>query len=539
MSEHGDSLKKPAPGRPRGRPRETLISRRRALQAALSLAVAGLGQPSGGSARIVTRPRFRANPFALGVASGDPLPHGLVLWTRLLPEPAGTPPAHGYAVRWELALDDRLRRVVRSGTVTAGPERAHAVHVDVDGLDPGRWYWYRFSVGDEQSPIGRTRTAPARGATPDAFRFAFASCQHYEAGYWAAHRHLAAEDLDLVVFLGDYIYESSRRSGRVRDHDAPEPRTLDAYRTRYALYKSDPDLQAAHAAFPWVVTWDDHEVDNDYAGAHSQDFDPPAAFLRRRAAAYRAYYEHQPLRAACRPEGAHMRLYRRLAVGDLAQLHVLDNRQHRSDQPCAAEGEGGGRVVVDCAERLEPELTMLGARQERWLRQSLERSDARWNVIVQQQLMADWDSLPGPGERYWTDAWSGYPAARRRLLSFLGERRPSNPVVIGGDIHSFWATELKADFQDPDSATVASELVCTSVSSPPHPKHRQWHGLLEDSPHLRYFEGRWRGYARVHLARRHWHTDFRIVEDARDPDSPVRTLASFVIEDGRPGIARG
>ena len=244
--------------------------------------------------------RFRTSPFTLGVASGDPTAEGVVLWTRLAPDPltgGGMPPVD-VEVSWLIAADDRLRKVVRRGQTVASPEWAHSVHVEAEGLDPARWYWYQFRAGDQLSPIGRTRTLPREGAATSRLRFAFVSCQNYEIGYFTAYRHAAAEDLDVIFHLGDYIYEGAGSPGRPRSHAGPELITLDDYRTRYAVYKTDADLQAAHAAFPWIVTWDDHEVQNNYAGAVSQDNDPPEVFLTRRAAAYQAYYEHMPLRTS-------------------------------------------------------------------------------------------------------------------------------------------------------------------------------------------------------------------------------------------------
>jgi hypothetical protein len=231
-----------------------MFTRRRFLQASSALLAGCAAQP-----------RFASDPFKLGVASGYPAPDGFVLWTRLVgaQEPV--------RVRWEIFADDALRKVVASGDATAEAEWAHSVHEEAKGLEPGRPYWYRFTAGDAQSPVGRTRTAPMAASTPERLRFAFASCQQYEQGYYGAYRHMVADELDLAVFLGDYIYESSWGRDHVRKHDAPEPYTLADYRGRYQLYKSDPDLQAAHAAMPWIVTWDDHEVDNDYADDRPED----------------------------------------------------------------------------------------------------------------------------------------------------------------------------------------------------------------------------------------------------------------------------
>jgi alkaline phosphatase D len=274
----------------------------------------------------VARLRFSDYPFSLSVASGDPQPHGVVLWTRLAPHPlaedgnGGMPPLK-VPVYWEIAEDEDFGEVERRGEVFARPELAHSVHVEVRGLDPDHEYFYRFRAGSEWSPTGRTKTAPAPGASVAELAFAFASCQMYEHGYYTAYRRMSEENLDLVVHLGDYIYEIGpnqyvAQSGNVRTHNSPEIFTLPEYRNRHALYKTDEDLQAAHAAFPWIVTWDDHEVENNYADEVSQiDSEPdqdPEVFLRRRAAAYQAYYEHMPLRRTSVPQGPDMQLYRRL-----------------------------------------------------------------------------------------------------------------------------------------------------------------------------------------------------------------------------------
>jgi alkaline phosphatase D len=480
------------------------------------------------------------DPFTLGVASGDPLPDGFVIWTRLAPRPAeggGMPPAP-VPVTWEVAADDRMRRVLRRGVTTAAAEHAHSVHVEVSGLDPDRWYWYRFRTGAAASPIGRTRTAPVNGAPLGRFRFAFVSCQHWEQGYYSAYRHMLADELDLVVHLGDYIYETSSWADEVRRHEAPEPETLDEYRNRHALYKTDPDLQAAHAAYPWAVTWDDHEVDNDYAADQSQDRDDPQVFRKRRAAAYQAYWEHMPLRRAALPRGPDMRLYHRLTFGDLVELSVLDGRQYRSVQPCGEGRRGGGQLVDGCAARLDPRQTMLGPSQERWLLLGLERSRTRWNVIAQQQLMAELRQRNRAGaEAYWTDGWDGYAAARARILAHIATRRPSNPIVIGGDIHSFWVTDLKTDFRDAAAPPVATEFVGTSVTSLGVP-YDTFAATLPENPHVRFFESRHRGYVRCEVTPERWRTDLRVVSDVRDRAATARTLASFAVEAGRPGALR-
>jgi alkaline phosphatase D len=484
---------------------------------------------------------FSSNPFTLGVASGYPLPTGIVLWTRLAPAPllpGGGMPRDVVPVEWEVATDEGMSRVVERGTAAATPAWAHAVHVEVSGLLPARPYWYRFRVGGEESRVGRTRTAPAVAAEPGRLRVAFASCQHYEQGWFTAYRHMLADDLDLVVHLGDYIYESSWGQEHVRKHGAPEPHTLDDYRIRHALYRLDPDLQAAHGAYPWLVTWDDHEVQNDYAADRSQLLNPARWFLRRRAAAYRAYYEHMPLRRSMVPLGPHLRLHAQVGFGRLAEFHVLDDRQYRSHQPCPAPGRGGSNVVEDCAARLDPALTMLGEAQERWLEAGLDRSRARWNLLAQQTLMAQLDRKPGPGQQFWTDGWDGYPAARRRLLEYLGRRKPANPIVVGGDVHSFWVADLRPDFDDAQSPVVATEFAGTSITSQFGRSQFELDVAVGTNPHLRFASGARRGYLRLELTASQCRADLQTVRSVREVGAGADTLATFVVEHGRPGAQR-
>jgi alkaline phosphatase D len=467
------------------------------------------------------------------VASGYPAPDGFTLWTRLM----GTVDPAPVRVRWEIGADEAMRNRVASGEAVAEAEWAHSVHVDVKGLQPDRPYWYRFAAGDAQSPVGRSRTAPLASASVARLRFAFASCQQYEQGYYGAYRHMVADDLDLAVFLGDYIYESSWGREHVRKHDGPEPYTLADYRGRYALYRSDPDLQAAHASMPWIVTWDDHEVDNDYADDRPEDGMERAQFLERRAAAYRAYYEHMPLPARMRPEGPNMRIHTQVGWGSLARFFVVDTRQYRSWHACPRPGRTGGSNTLDILKcpRLElPTRSMLGRAQERWLDSGFRDSRAGWNVLAQTTTMAQFDQLPGPGRRAWTDGWDGYPAARQRLLRSAVDRSLKNPVVIGGDVHSFNVCELKLDFDDPKSPVVASEFVGTSITSQAWSQERMLR-LLPDNPHIVFAESTYRGYTRMEVTPKLLKADLRAMQSVQTRDAACTTLASFVVEDGRPG----
>jgi alkaline phosphatase D len=480
------------------------------------------------------RRRFTRDPFTLGVASGYPSPTGVVLWTRLAPEPlapGGGMPPEVVTVDWEIAEDERMRRVIRSGTDYATPDWAHSAHVEVAGLAPDRWYWYRFHAGGSTSPVGRTRTAPAVDAAPARLRFAVASCQHYEHGHFCAYRHMLADDLDLIIHVGDYIYETSWGVDPVRSHGAGEPYTLDDYRARHALYKTDPDLRAAHASAPWLLTWDDHEVENDYANDRSEELDTPGFFLLRRAAAYRAYYEHMPLPRRAVAMGPYARLHARADFGRLARFHVLDDRQYRDPQPCPRLGRGGSNVVDDCVERLDPARTLLGREQEDWLRAGLSSDVASWNVIAQQTRVAPFDLEPGGGARHWTDGWDGYPAARERLLDELAAGPARNPLLFGGDVHSFWVTDLHAGRGDLQAPIVAPEFVGTSITSQA-PGQAQFDRAVAENPHVRFADGAHRGYLRVEIGAARATVDLRAMESVLRPDAGCQTLASFVVEDG-------
>ncbi|HZM46618.1 MAG TPA: alkaline phosphatase D family protein [Burkholderiales bacterium] len=491
--------------------------------------------------RLLAQTRFERDPFTLGIASGYPTPEGVVLWTRLAPDPlaGGGMPQAAVEVGWEVATDQAFRTIVRRGKESADAEWAHSVHAEVGGLTPGREYFYRFHAGGATSPVGRTRTGPATDGG-DRFRFAFASCQHYEQGYFPAYRHMTQEDLDLVIHLGDYIYESSWGRNHVRKHNAGEPTTLEEYRNRYALYKSDADLKSAHAAFPWIVTWDDHEVQNDYADDRSQFLDPAEAFLERRTAAYRAHYEHMPLPGTMRPRGREMRIYTRAAYGALAALHVLDDRQYRSHQVCPREGRGGSNVVPPetCPDLRDPSRTLLGAAQERWLAEGLAASRARWNVIAQQTIMAQVDRKVGEGQAFWTDGWDGYPRARERLLSTISGQRVANPVVIGGDVHMYAVTDLKLNFDDPASPVVATEFVGGSITSQ-GPTAKQTEAWRAENPHIHFANGTQRGYTTMELTPRRCTARIRTVSSIADSATGVRTLATWTVEDGKPGAQRG
>ncbi len=481
---------------------------------------------------VLQRPKFPTSPFTLGVCSGDPAPDSVVLWTRLAIDPlnGGGMPRQPVEVQWQVAADDRLSKVVRSGKAIASPEWGHAVHVEVSGLQPHRWYWYQFRAGTELSPIGRTRTFPAPGSAVDRLRFAIASCQHFETGLFTAYRHMADEDLDLVMHLGDYIYENPGRDKFVRKHVGGELLTIDDYRNRYAQYRSDPALRAVHASFPFLVVWDDHEVDNNYAGLYDEAGTPVEQFALRRAAAYKAYFEHMPLRRSSIPSGALLQLYRPFSYGTLASILMLDTRQYRTDQPC------GDNVQLICEGARDSRATMLGEGQEKWLLDRLDRSRTGWNLLAQQIPIARLDRAPGPEHRYSMDKWDGYEQSRTRLMRFLGTRKPSNPIVLAGDVHNNWVNDLRFNVDDPRTPVVASEFVGTSITSGGDGSDMSpaMKAIVPENECVRFANDQ-RGYVRFELKPKELRSDYRVVEYVSRPDAPIKTRASFVVEDGHPG----
>ena len=490
----------------------------------------------------------KRDPFSLGVASGEPRADGFVIWTRLAPEPlspdVNTPGGmSGGAVRlaYEIATDEDMRNIVQRGECTANPVYAYSVHVHITDLLSGRPYWYRFMSGDATSRVGRAITAATVDDKLARLRIGFISCANYEHGYFSAYRHLADESPDAVLFLGDYIYEYvDKRPRTVRKHsDAVEANSLPTYRNRYAQYRLDPDLQRLHAQCAALITWDDHEVQNDYADKYSQTFDDPEIFLKRRAAAYQAFYEHMPISPIrSRPAGSSLRLYDRFQFGTLVEISMLDGRQYRSPQSCYSQPKKGGAHLesnLSCPERLAEARTMLGIQQEKWLFDGLAKSNARWNVMAQDVLMAGLRQKQGDNEyAYWTDDWNGYPASRTRLLQHLHDVKVKNPVVLAGDIHSFWTNDLKLDFDNPQSKTVATEFVGTSVTAHGG-SHETFAKLLPDNPHIKFFESRVRGYSTLDITPDKITTAYRAVSNAQDPNATVSTLKTFVVTDGMPG----
>lgn len=480
-------------------------------------------------------------PFTLGVASGMPGPGSVVLWTRLAPrprEPLGGLPEAPLEVRWELAEDELFSVALRSGTAFARPEHAHSVHVEVADLPSGRVFYYRFIAGDAQSPVGRTRTAPAADAPVESLRFALASCQHYEQGEFALQREIAARDLDFVLFVGDYIYESSNARYQVRAHEGPAPTTLAGYRQRHVTYKLDPALRAAHAAHPWIVTWDDHEVENDYANDASRHQDVDAeSFLRLRAAAYKAYFEHMPVSPALAPQGPAMRIHAHYAWGQLADLWTLDNRQYRSLQACNTGGQAGGRLLLGCDSLDDVRHTMFGAEQERWIADGLAASRRGWRLLAQGTQIAPGGVESPLGRSIYSDGWDGYPQARRRLLQAIAANPLGNAVCLGGDLHRHVAARLRADPSDLRSPVLASEFVCTSLTSRGASEAAS-ELVLRSNPDLLHVRGDERGYMLMTLTPQRLECEMRATAFPVRERARMHTQGRYVVEAGQAGPQR-
>ncbi|UYM05003.1 alkaline phosphatase D family protein [Solicola gregarius] len=516
-------------------------SRRTLIKAGAATGVA-LGVPLASASPADARKhaaRLRSDPFTLGVACGDPWPDGFVIWTRLALEPLagdglGGMPSVPFRVEWEVARDPSFRRVVRRGSQQARPESAHTIHVELHGLPADRDYWYRFRCGRFDSRSGRARTAPRRGTMPSSLAMSFVSCSQFEHGYFTAYRRMAEDNPDLVLHLGDYQYEYTAGDyeapgGNVRDHEGPETTTLETYRQRHAQYKTDPDLQAAHAVAPWLVVFDDHELDNNWADETPEK--PEDGFLARRAAAFQAYYENMPLRRTSVPRGIDMQLYRRVAWGELATFHMLDTRQYRDDQGC---GDG---YDTDCPAAVDPSRSLTGAAQEAWLLNGFRRSQSRWDLLGQQVFFAQRDSDEGPLKTVSMDAWDGYVASRDRITQGWVDADVRNPVVLTGDVHAHWASDLKLDYDDPTTRTVGAELVCSSITSGGSGADSASgsHPWLKWNPHLR-FQNNLRGYVRTQITPTEMQADFRCLPDVTTDTAAAFTRASFVIADREPGL---
>jgi alkaline phosphatase D len=476
-------------------------------------------------------PRLNPDPFTLGVASGDPTPWAVVIWTRLAPQPTedgGGMPARPYRVRYEVSTNPNFSRIVRRGYRVAFPHNAHSVHVDVRGLRPGRWYWYRFRVGNHISEVGRTRTVPRAVNATTPLSFAQMSCQRYSSGFYGAYADIVAQEPDLMVHVGDYIYEVG--GSGAREDALPESITLDQYRNRYGLYKSDPNLRAAHAAAPWLLTWDDHEAENNYTGLvpeASSTTPDPAAFLARRTAAYKAYWEHQPLRRRPNPDGS-LSLYRRMRWGRTADLLMLDTRQYRDDQLCGTDDLG---ALCDAA--FDPEYTVLGKEQEQWVTNRVTNTRAAWSVLAGGTVFSRMSLVPGEQGAFNLDGWDGYPLARQRLLDALAVRGQGSSVLLSGDIHAHLTSAVLGNFEEPDDTELGAEFTTTSISTNGSVALNSFlPSVVSSNPGVRWADGSVRGWVHHRVSATEWSTDHRAVDDHTDANTGASTVKSWTLPKG-------
>ncbi len=486
------------------------------------------GTTSSGPSTTLHTARLSGDPFTLGVASGDPAADSVILWTRLAPRPLAGDGGSGMPddlvdVRWQIATDDRFRTIVDEGVATADVAFGHSVHVEAGGLDPAGTYHYRFTVGDFTSPVGRTRTLPAEGEGLDRLTLGVANCQWFESGAYAAYRHLAEEELDLVVHLGDYIYEYAAGAGDRRSAPAHEIVTLPDYRLRYASYKVDPDLQAAHHAHPFVCTWDDHEVADNYLGDTVPEGEVPVDLLpERRAAAYRAWWENLPTRLPA-PDSDRADIYREVTFGDLARLELLDQRQYADVAPCRTEVEDD---FGDCAERTGEDRTRLGTEQETWFAETIGRGGVTWDLVGNPVVLAGIDSGTGGDAAFYLDTWDGYPDAQRRFIEAMGEA--DNPVVLTGDYHAGMVLDVNDRPFEPDATLVAPEFMAPPISSVLFPQD-----VSARTPHLRQ-QINAHGYLTVAVEPDRLTATFRVLDDVQDPRSAITTAATWQVDAGEP-----
>ncbi len=521
----------------------SLQIKRRQLLKALAIATATMSVSNRPWAQV----KFESNPFILGVASGSPTANSIVLWSRLIDSGifGSRLQNEPIEVKWEIAEDAEFKKIIKVGISMALPELAHSVHAEIDQLPANKWFYYRFLCGGSVSPVGKTRTLPAANEFVKNLKFAYASCQNYEHGYYTAYKYMAKENLDLVMFLGDYIYEYGRGRNGVRAHDSGTLISLDDYRKRYALYKKDKYLQDMHAACPWLMTWDDHEVQNDYAGLNPGTFGPYVSdFFKRRASAYQAYYEHMPIRSSALIDGidgllkgAELRLYGNFRYGKLANIRILDDRQYRDPEVCSPAGIGSS--VFDpatCPDLGNTARTILGVEQERWLSKNLgDAKENIWNVFGQPTLFGQ-RYFPG-GVKIWNDGWDGFPAARNRLIQQLVENKLENLVVFGGDLHENWVGYIKTDYDKPDSPIIGVEFCGTSITSRSEGANDVAQRLARN-PHFVFTEGSMKGYGVAEFTTNALTVTLRVLDDVLKEDAVIQSLAQFKVDVGSNKIQR-
>lgn len=512
------------------------FGRRKLLQWYGAALLSGVSFPSA-----AVKPTFREYPFGLGVASGFPSANRVVLWTRLLGVP-DVVSSDGIFVRWFVWELGKKGSIAAQGVEVAQKELGYSVHVEAAGLRPNCWYEYQFVVGGEVSAVGVTRTLAAAGSSPERLRVAYASCQSWEDGFYSAYKSMRTDYPDLVLFLGDYIYEygSSFAPHVVRKHGLKHIKSLQDFRDRYALYRSDPLLQEMHAACPWLLTWDDHEVENNYAGELST-VGHGDQFSSLRAAAYQAFYENMPLpRSVLRNgingllNGHEVRLFSAFDFGSLARIHMLDSRQYRDAPPCGASPRAALAKV--CSQYAYSARSMLGWNQEAWLAESMRTSKSQWNIFAQQTVFTPADMHIPLAQRRDTDSWAGFPQARQRLIDDISKHAPNGPLVLGGDIHLNWVAHVHRDPVDVSTPVVASEFCGTSITSRSGRSEARTLEAVNGNPHCVYSNAAYRGYGLVDITPKSATVTLRAVRDVKDENSEIFDLKRFEVEAGSPQI---
>lgn len=492
--------------------------------------------------------------FSLGVASGSPTSSSVVLWTRLTGLPSVQKQSNQLVpVIWEVAQDAQFKKIVQQGKTLASAEFDYCVHIEPQNLKANTWFFYRFIVGNLQSAVGRTRTLALATDDIQSLRLAYASCQNYDQGFYSAWRHMLQENLDAVLFLGDYIYEYPSLGTLGRHYVLGWAYDLVSYRERYTLYKSDPHLQAIHAQVPWIMSWDDHEVQNDYAGEQA-GFSGPFGidFAQRKIAAHQAYYENMPISLQSLKlglkglaSGADLRVYQSYQWGQLAQLNVLDCRQYKDPQPCSFFERKNASIVKpnQCSDWYDDKRTMLGLAQEKWLEEQLKiahQKNTIWNVLGQSTLFSQRNNGSVEKPQFFYDGWDAYGASRQRIIDQIEQYKVPNPVILGGDVHENWVAYVKKNFNANDlnnasSINVAVEFCGTSISSRAKTIVEK---ILPNNPHFVYANSKYRGYGIAHFEAKTLTTTLKAVQDVKYPESGSFTLAQFVVPAGTKEIIK-
>ena len=480
--------------------------------------------------------RLSTNPFTLGIASGDVTDSSAVLWTRLAPEPIegdGGMEPHNIPVQWELSLDPKMSRIIRRGEAIATPVFAHSVHVELEGLEPGCEYWYRFSVSSHSSRIGRTKTLPGRNSHPDSFRFITASCQNWTHGYFVAYEHMIQDKPDFIIHLGDYFYDTSFGVTDFRHHETEKaPVTVEDFRRRHARYKTDKHLQDAHAQIPFFTTIDNHDA--------IEDMDPEK--FSQRAAAYQAWYEHMPVRGYKAAGDNHFDLQRKISLGNLAQISLLDGRQFRDSREVCNNNDypnyGFGNYRERCAAVFDEDRSMLGKEQEQWLTENIVENSATWNVIASPGPLLPFRYHHDGKELSYIGAWDIYPANRERVAKAIEAAEVGHPLILSGDVHSFWAVDGSLT-KEPSERIPVVEFVASSISANwPEKLAKPVTENLPHNPQVQFYDPDKRGYLLHDVDDKEWKTTARAMQDVRDEQSPALDLASFLVSKGKPGFTR-